>query len=135
MPDPRTSQVIRRLARIGSAVALAMVLTACGDDTAPAEPDPVQDETAFVLAGDDEKDGLDCDADDRAELEAPDCGFYTGSGAENFHWWGWAADGATTPPPGWSAADEVRPHRIPAAKPVTTRPAPKKTAPTRRTTR
>jgi hypothetical protein len=128
--------VIRKLARLAGISALAAVLAACGADNGQsdqAEPEAVVEapaeepaaDVADFLGRDDEPDGMDCEADDKAAKEIPDCGFYAGPGNKTFYWWSWVKAGKATPPAGWSATDEVRAYRpaSPAAAPKPTRKA------------
>jgi hypothetical protein len=45
-----------------------------------------------------EVDGMDCEADDRAKREIPDCGRKVGG---KYVEWSWVKAGKKTPPPGW----------------------------------
>lgn len=133
--------MIRKLARLAGVAALVAALAACGVDTgqtdqAEAEPaveapaeEPV--DVADFLGHDDETDGIDCEADDKAKKEIPDCGFYAGPSNTTFYWWSWVRAGKAEPPAGWSATREVEPYRTPSravkpaaspAKKATTKP-------------
>lgn len=112
----------RHIASIAVAALIAAVLAACSsasadrhtEQAAPAtaaasEPSDVTD----FLGRDDESGAMDCDADDKAKKEVPDCGFYAGPDNRTFYWWSWVKAGKATPPAGWSADREVGPHRPP----------------------
>ena len=96
---------------------LLAALTACGADSG--QPDVVEpgqpDDVAVFVASDDEKDGMDCESDDKAKKEIPDCGFYAGPGNKTFYWWSWVKAGKVKPPAGWSPRREVQPYRTPTA--------------------
>jgi hypothetical protein len=104
----------RRLTHAAGAALLIAALAACSNhnDAPPAN----QDDVSVFLSHDDE-DATDCDADDKAKQEIPDCGFYAGPTNTTFVWWTWVKAGHTAPPAGWSAAREVEPYRKPSSTP------------------
>lgn len=135
-------------------VLLGTGLTACAEDAG--QPGPTESPLAGQTAGgphdddgysvwldSDDEDKPDCDAEDKARRETPDCGFVH---AGQFHWWSWVADGKKSAPAGWTPGREMAavkgpgPVKVAPAKPrpaaskppvaappaalATTRPAP-----------
>lgn len=98
-------QIARTLKRLSVAGATAVVLAACGTPTSapPANPAPADQSDDFFT---DDEDTPDCDREDRAAKEQPDCGRYVNG---QWVWWTWAARGQTTPPAGWTRYSEPRP--------------------------
>jgi hypothetical protein len=102
----------------------ALGLAACSDpNPAPADSRVVQvtGDSDSVFADTDDEDTPDCDAEDRAKNETPDCGFsYRG----RFYAWSWVKAGKKTPPPGWRSLPEqaavVRAPATTGSKKVTT---------------
>jgi hypothetical protein len=108
--------------KLACAAAAAFLITAAGCSTTPTTG-PGSAKTKEVA---------DCDADDKAKREVPDCGFYAGPGKTNFVWWSWVSAGMTLPPVGWDQRAEIARHgQNSKAKPAATKAAkPKTTAKT-----
>lgn len=130
---------MKRKLACAAAAAFLLSATACGADDNGEQPvDPpaaeVVDEVDDFLSSDDEPDGMDCDAGDKAKKEIPDCGFYAGPGNKTFVWWNWVAAGRVTPPSGWDARSEVKQY-FPAAPAATKAAKPGKAPKTARPTK
>ncbi|WP_033338862.1 hypothetical protein [Catenuloplanes japonicus] len=125
---------VKRLAPLVVLLALAGCTTAPDPQPEPADPPALE----VPIAGADDTDVPDCDAEDRRRRELPDCGWYDRG---VYREWTWVAAGRTTPPRGWSAAAEQRPAvTVAPARSAPTRvsgddrrePAPTKGKPTKR---
>ncbi|MDQ0363418.1 hypothetical protein [Catenuloplanes indicus] len=103
----------------------AALLAGCGTaGPEPYRPEPAQPPAQLPISGaggGESDDDSDCDAEDRARNELPDCGWTDGG---RFVQWSWVRAGKTTPPAGWRA-DSERKVTVQTPQPV----APRATAP------
>lgn len=81
------------VAALTAAVLLAGGLSGCGGR--PAKKSKPRTTVTTVATP-------DCDADDKAHNEAPDCGF---AHAGKFYQWSWVRAGQVNAPAGWDATD------------------------------
>ncbi|MFG1872190.1 hypothetical protein [Micromonospora arborensis] len=116
--------------RLAVAAGSVAVLLGCAPGTSP-EPDNDTDDSAVTVV-EEHDDDRECDDEDKAKHEEPDCGRYVNG---TWVFWTWVARGQRTAPLGWTRASEPRPPsnvqrpspRSNTAKGTnTTRPAPKR---------
>lgn len=116
--------------RLAVAAGTTAALLGCAPAANP-EPDNRTDDSQ-VTVEDRDDDDRECDAEDKAKHEEPDCGRYVNG---TWVFWTWVARGQLTAPLGWTRASEPRPStnvRQPTPRSTagtgtnTTRPAPKR---------
>lgn len=117
--------------RLAVAAGTTAALIGCAPAADP-EPSDNRDDSHSTAVETRDTDDNECDAEDKAKREEPDCGRYVNG---TWVFWTWVARGQRTAPLGWTRASEPRPTtnvqqpvpRGTTAKGTnTTRPAPKR---------
>lgn len=122
-------------------VAAVILLGGCSQQQAPgAAPaatetvvtdQPHDDDGYSIWLDSDDEDKPDCDSEDKATRETPDCGFLHQG---RFYWWSWVLAGRTSAPRGWTPGREIAAVKSPPTTRATSRPAATTTRPTVSTT-